>query len=204
MYSCTQYLHSVFYLCFYEESLVNLLFSKTMKNFFQNPYRELAGSSRNYTTPKYLLFLKVGSFLISFLLLAASFFPAWFFWSSSSLTGFHEKDIIAVIDVSESMGAIDGKKDSRATRLDTVKDFLTLIAQRNPENRFSIIIYEKESETFFPLSSDVPSFLSALGRLKPRMLSLHGSSISAVLLQAKVSLSRAQNPLILVFSDSGE
>ena len=127
------------------------------------------------------------------------------------------KDIIAIVDVSESMNAEDGDGNMetpqttkneenalRKTRLDAVKDYLSLIVKQNPDNRFALIAFEKDAKTISPLSHDLASFISAYSGLRPRMLTQHGSDLFAGITEASTTLKKASDPVVLIFSDSSD
>jgi Ca-activated chloride channel family protein len=118
-------------------------------------------------------------------------------------------DILFTLDVSQSMKAADIKlNNQKIDRLTMAKAMMREYVQKNPQNRYGLVIFAGEAFTSTPLTSDENAFLTFLEGVNPSNIAKQGTNITAAL-QASVDRFKTKEQskrgkAIIIISDGGE
>lgn len=117
-------------------------------------------------------FVKYIFLIISFLVLFVSIF--WVnFWKENYGNEKKWIDIVFVLDVSKSMNVADIMSNNYSyLRLDFAKKAIEDFVSKNPENRYSLVIFSWDAVSSIPLTNDLNIFLSVLSNVDYRNLTI--------------------------------
>lgn len=115
-------------------------------------------------------------------------------------------DIVFILDVSQSMNALDGDESGQISRLDIAKDGVKKIIEHHPENRYGLIIFAGNARVLSPLTHDLEAFLNFLDRASYQYLSDQGSNLESAIHLAynRYDSEDESKKSIFILSDGGE
>ena len=116
------------------------------------------------------------------------------------------RDILAIIDVSNSMLA----QDVSPSRLGLVKrkllDLVRLLRAEGKQDRLGLLVFAGHSQLFAPLTADYAVLRNFVNALSPELVVQGGSDMEGALRSAEEVLTQlnTEQPLVLVFTDGTE
>ena len=184
--------------------------SLLIKTFLQNQKfnKKNITKLRNKTVSAKLLPIKLFLLFLSFLFLIISLLrPQW--GETKIKSESNGIDLVFTLDLSKSMHALDTSFQGKTTnRLTLAKQILKNFIEKNPQNRYGLIIFAGEAFVSTPLTFDHSAFLSFLENTSPHDIRKQGTNITTAL---KTSIDRctqkndsSRNKTIIISSDGGE
>ncbi len=199
-------------LLFFLVSLL-LLWRGFLKKYFFNK-SDLA-LMRNYEFFNFAFLLKNIFLALSILFLGIAFLrPAWGLKESKTVA--NGIDLIFTLDVSKSMLSVDtdagaytgARTHAYLSRLDNAKKMIADFVNKNPQNRYGLIIFAGEAFVSTPLTIDHQAFLTFLNNVDSQDVAGAGTNLSEAL---KMSIDRfyaqkdkKRGRAIVLLSDGGE
>ena len=112
-------------------------------------------------------------------------------------------EMVAVVDVSNSMLASASDDPEGSKRIDAVKLLLDRLVDGMGNDRVGLVIFAGQSYPLIPVSSDHASVKSFMGAMEPGQITMQGTNIAAAL-DAAISLFSDDSPAgkaIVIFTD---
>ena len=116
------------------------------------------------------------------------------------------RDIVAVVDVSNSMLAADVSPSRLSLVRRKLHDVLRLTLESGRRDRLGIIVFAGSAQLFCPLTADYTVLKSFINAISPELVVQGGSDLDSALDGAATIIEglSASDPLVLVFSDGGD
>lgn len=149
--------------------------------------------------------LKIWTYL--FLTLILSFFVFLsFLWTidfninKTDKKNLSSSDIVFALDVSASMLAFDN--DNR-TRLEEAKEFIKEYITKNPQNRYSFVIFSWEALSMLPFTNDISLFLNILDSIDNSFIPKNWTNIKDAFIESFNRFNEDENKTwwIIIISD---
>ncbi|MCM1320357.1 MAG: VWA domain-containing protein [Muribaculaceae bacterium] len=112
-------------------------------------------------------------------------------------------EMVAVVDVSNSMLASASDNPEGTKRIDAVKLLLDRLVDGMSNDRVGLIIFAGQSYPLIPVSSDHASVKSFMGAMEPGQIAMQGTNIASAL-DAAINLFSTDDPVgkaIVLFTD---
>ncbi len=198
----------IFFLIFI--GILIILIKKNYKNLSYH-YKNYYPNSRNYfyLSSNYIkkyIFLFISCFCLCIALLR----PQWGLLETSEKTvGI---DIVFVLDVSNSMKAIDISNDKyQINRLEAAKALIKNFAKERHGDRFGLVLFAGESFISCPLTLDNSAFLTFLNSANFNDISKQGTNLALALHQARerfvsgeINENKERGKAIILITDGGD
>ncbi len=119
-------------------------------------------------------------------------------------------DVIVALDISDSMGVMDGGAGGRLTgggagdRLSAAKEFINNLAAAAPSDRFGLVLFSGNSIISCPPTMDHDAFLTIQGDAGMDKQDLPGTAIGDALITAANKFKKSNLPRAVVVVSDGE
>jgi len=159
----------------------------------------------NYEYSKTMLWIKYSFLFLAFLFLSLAMLrPQW--GIKSNLTEQNGRDLIFVLDVSQSMKATDMDDDGKIDRLSFSKAMISDFVNNFPANRYGLIVFAGEAFVSTPLTLDTDAFLTFLDGIDYDSVRKQGTDLSLAITSSLGRFSAKDNDkgqAIILISDGG-